>query len=452
MKKIATSAMLATIALSGIIPINSMLHPISYAASSQEDTELQTSYISSALIELSDNFLLEYKLQMDARKTPDIQLKEVPDIANQQLLMKRKMSRWEDDLSEALIILNQQNYGVINKFNSYQSNLQGFVNNVKPNKQDKSNFLMRVEDLEETIRNHQEKLAAHISDMIHFNESITENVKDLSGAVNEGYEVLGAGDSSGKIAMLKKEIASIQDHIHNDLNTLASLPGQFNAAGWELFKEVYTLTKNTIDPVAESAIKVVQEGERVVQEAEATARKDAEASGKSKSEIEEAVRQARENAKKSEAMQAAAAAEAKKYDLLKNIDIERIGKIKNMVADVEQLNVHQRQALQDIEFQQQQLYNKTKDLKITEIQSLLMTTMEHDTSQFATQVQREITYLQKYYQDWEHIKQQMEDLKNPDKQLDRKFLMTELEKIQENFSKLQKQTIYFENTTNYMRF
>ncbi|HGE5783318.1 TPA: hemolysin BL lytic component L2, partial [Bacillus pseudomycoides] len=115
-------------------------------------------------------------------------------------------------------------------------------------------------------------------------------------------QVALSSDGTGKIDQLKNELLNTQKSIQNDLQQIALLPGALNEQGFVIFKEVYDLSKNIIEPAAQTAVAAYNKGKEInnsILEAEKKAEQEATEKGKSALEIESAKKAAREAIEKS---------------------------------------------------------------------------------------------------------------------------------------------------------
>lgn len=89
---------------------------------------------------------------------------------------------------------------------------------------------------------------------------------------------------------------------------------------------------------------------------------------------------------------------------MKTIDPEKIKKTYNTFAEVNKLMAEQRAYLDDLEIQNQKLYDLTKKLTIADLQQSMLLLMQHDLHTFASQVDVEIDLLKRYKADLNLIK------------------------------------------------
>ncbi len=79
--------------------------------------------------------------------------------------------------------------------------------------------------------------------------------------------------------------------IQNDLQQIALLPGALNEQGLKVFQEIYSLSKDIIEPAAQTAVVAYNKGKEInnaIVEAEKKAEQEATEKGKSAIEIEAA--------------------------------------------------------------------------------------------------------------------------------------------------------------------
>lgn len=89
---------------------------------------------------------------------------------------------------------------------------------------------------------------------------------------------------------------------------------------------------------------------------------------------------------------------------MKTIDPEKIKKTYNTFAEVNKLMAEQRAYLDDLEIQNQKLYDLTKKLTIADLQQSMLLLMQHDLHTFASQVDVEIDLLKRYKADLNLLK------------------------------------------------
>lgn len=141
-------------------------------------------------------------------------------------------------------------------------------------------------------------------------------------------------------------------------------------------------------------------------EAEKKAAQEATEQGKTALEIESAKKAAREAIEKSKQGEIAAAAAAKtqEYDLMKVIDTEKIKKTFGVFAEVNKLTAEQRAYLDDLEKQNQKIYDLTTKLSIADLQKSMLLLTQNDLHTFANQVDVELDLLKRYKEDLNLIK------------------------------------------------
>ena len=141
-------------------------------------------------------------------------------------------------------------------------------------------------------------------------------------------------------------------------------------------------------------------------EAEKKAVQEATEQGKTALEIESAKKAAREAIEKSKQGEIAAAAAAKtqEYDLMKVIDTEKIKKTFGVFAEVNKLTAEQRAYLDDLEKQNQKIYDLTTKLSIADLQKSMLLLSQNDLHTFANQVDVELDLLKRYKEDLNLIK------------------------------------------------
>ncbi|MED2205023.1 hemolytic enterotoxin HBL lytic component L2, partial [Bacillus thuringiensis] len=178
-----------------------------------------------------------------------------------------------------------------------------------------------------------------------------------------------------------------------------------------IFKEVYSLSKEIIEPAAQAGVAAYNKGKEInnsILEAEKKAAQEATEQGKTALEIESAKKAAREAIEKSKqgeiAAAAAAAAKTQEYDLMKVIDTEKIKKTFGVFAEVNKLTAEQRAYLDDLEKQNQKIYDLTTKLSIADLQKSMLLLTQNDLHTFANQVDVELDLLKRYKEDLNLIK------------------------------------------------
>ncbi|MBO1582109.1 HBL/NHE enterotoxin family protein [Bacillus sp. XF8] len=403
--KIITGFLITSIVTGATIPINTLATPIVQAEAQQENTD-----ISSSLRKLGAQSKLIQTYIDQALMSPNVQLEEVPALNTNQFLIKQDMKEWSSELYPNLILLNSKSKGFVTKFNSYYPTLKAFVDN----KEDKEGFLDRLEVLQEMAMTNQENVQRQINELTDLKLQLDKKLKDLDTDVTKAQGVLSS-DGTGKIDQLKNELLNTQKSIQNDLQQIALLPGALNEQGFVIFKEVYNLSKDIIEPAAQTALAAVNKGKEInnsILEAEKKAEQEAKEQGKSALEIESAKKAAREAIEKSRQgeIAAAAAAQTKEYDLTKVIDSEKIKKAYSAFAEVNKLTAEQRAHLADLEIQNQKFYDLTKNLKIADLQKSMLLIMQNDLHTFANQVDVELDLMKRYKEDLDLIKNSITNL------------------------------------------
>ena len=118
---------------------------------------------------------------------------------------------------------------------------------------------------------------------------------------------------------------------------------------------------------------------------------------------QKAAREAIEKSKQGE-IAAAAAAKTQEYDLMKVIDTEKIKKTFGVFAEVNKLTAEQRAYLDDLEKQNQKIYDLTTKLSIADLQKSMLLLTQNDLHTFANQVDVELDLLKRYKEDLNLIK------------------------------------------------
>ncbi|MEK4868018.1 HBL/NHE enterotoxin family protein [Bacillus sp. FSL E2-8895] len=397
--KIITGFLITSIVTGANIPINTLAMPIVQAETQQENTD-----ISSSLRKLGAQSKLIQTYIDQALMSPNVQLEEVPALNTNQSLIKQDMNEWSSELYPKLILLNSKSKGFVTQFNSYYPTLKQFVDN----NEDKEGFLDRLEILQDKTRTNQESVQRQINELTDIKLQIDKKLKDLDTDVTKAQGVLSS-EGTGKIDQLKNELLNTQKSIQSDLQQIALLPGALNEQGFVIFKEVYNLSKDIIEPAAQTAVAAYNKGKEInnsILEAEKKAEQEAKEKGKSALEIEAAKKEAREAIEKSKQAEIAAAAitKTKEYDLTKVIDPEKIKKTYSAFAEVNKLTTEQRAHLDDLEKQNQKLYDLTKSLTVADLQKSMLLIMQNDLHTFANQVDVELDLLKRYKEDMNLIK------------------------------------------------
>ncbi|GLV65843.1 hemolysin BL lytic component L2 [Bacillus mycoides] len=397
--KIISGFFITSIVTGATIPINTLATPIIHAETQQESMD-----ISSSLRKLGAQSKLIQTYIDQGLMSPNVQLAEVPALNTNQSLIKQDMKEWSSELYPHLILVNSKSKGFVTKFNNYYPALKEFVDN----KEDKEGFLDRLEVLQDMTMTNQENVQRQINELTDLKLQLDKKLQDLDMDVAKAQGVLSS-DGTGKIDQLKNELQNTQKSIQNDLQQIALLPGALNEQGFVIFKEVYNLSKDIIEPAAQTAVAAYNKGKEInnsIIEAEKKAEQEAKEKGKSALEIEAAKKEAREAIEKSKQAEIAAAAVAKtkEYDLTKAIDPEKIKKTYSAFAEVNKLTAEQRTHLADLETQNQKFYDLTKNLKIADLQKSMLLIMQNDLHTFAYQVDVELDLLKRYKEDLGLIK------------------------------------------------
>ncbi|MGI8282556.1 HBL/NHE enterotoxin family protein [Bacillus mycoides] len=397
--KIITGFLITSIVTGANIPINTLAIPIVQAETQQENTD-----ISSSLRKLGAQSKLIQTYIDQALMSPNVQLEEVPALNTNQSLIKQDMNEWSSELYPKLILLNSKSKGFVTQFNSYYPTLKQFVDN----NEDKEGFLDRLEVLQDKTTTNQESVQRQINELTDIKLQIDKKLKDLDTDVTKAQGVLSL-EGTGKIDQLKNELLNTQKSIQSDLQQIALLPGALNEQGLKIFQEIYSLSKDIIEPAAQTAVAAYNKGKEIsnsILEAEKKAGQEAKEKGKSALEIEAAKKEAREAIEKSKQAEIAAAAitKTKEYDLTKVIDPEKIKKTYSAFAEVNKLTTEQRAHLDDLEKQNQKLYDLTKSLTVADLQKSMLLIMQNDLYTFANQVDVELDLLKRYKEDMNLIK------------------------------------------------
>ncbi|PEJ07892.1 hemolytic enterotoxin HBL lytic component L2 [Bacillus wiedmannii] len=397
--KIMTGFLITSIVTGATIPINTLATPIVQAETQQENMD-----ISSSLRKLGAQSKLIQTYIDQSLMSPNVQLEEVPALNTNQFLIKQDMKEWSSELYPQLILLNSKSKGFVTKFNSYYPTLKSFVDN----KEDREGFSDRLEVLQEMAMTNQENTQRQINELTDLKLQIDKKLKDFDTNVATAQGILGT-DGTGKIDQLKNEILNTKKAIQNDLQQIALIPGALNEQGFAIFKEVYSLSKEIIEPAAQAGVAAYNKGKEInnsILEAEKKAAQEATEQGKTALEIESAKKAAREAIEKSKQGEIAAAAAAKtqEYDLMKAIDTEKIKKTFGVFAEVNKLTAEQRAYLDDLEKQNQKIYDLTTKLSIADLQKSMLLLTQNDLHTFANQVDVELDLLKRYKEDLNLIK------------------------------------------------
>jgi hemolysin BL lytic component L2 len=397
--KIMTGFLITSIVTGATIPINTLAAPIVQAETQQESMD-----ISSSLRKLGAQSKLIQTYIDQSLMSPNVQLEEVPALNTNQFLIKQDMKEWSSELYPQLILLNSKSKGFVTKFNSYYPTLKSYVDN----KEDREGFSDRLEVLQEMAMTNQENAQRQINELTDLKLQLDKKLKDFDTNVATAQGILGT-DGTGKIDQLKNEILNTKKAIQNDLQQIALIPGALNEQGFAIFKEVYSLSKEIIEPAAQAGMAAYNKGKEInnsILEAEKKAAQEATEQGKTALEIESAKKAAREAIEKSKQGEIAAAAAAKtqEYDLMKVIDTEKIKKTFGVFAEVNKLTAEQRAYLDDLEKQNQKVYDLTTKLSIADLQKSMLLLSQNDLHTFANQVDVELDLLKRYKEDLDLIK------------------------------------------------
>ncbi|MCU5707390.1 hemolytic enterotoxin HBL lytic component L2 [Bacillus wiedmannii] len=397
--KIITGLLVTSIVTGGNIPINTLATPIVQAETQQEGMD-----ISSSLRKLGAQSKLIQTYIDQSLMSPNVQLEEVTALNTNQFLIKQDMKEWSSELYPQLILLNSKTKGFVTKFNSYYPTLKSYVDN----KEDREGFSDRLEVLQEMAMTNQENAQRQINELTDLKLQLDKKLKDFDTNVTTAQGILGT-DGTGKIDQLKNEILNTKKAIQNDLQQIALIPGALNEQGFAIFKEVYSLSKEIIEPAAQAGMAAYNKGKEInnsILEAEKKAAQEATEQGKTALEIESAKKAAREAIEKSKQGEIAAAAAAKtqEYDLMKAIDTEKIKKTFGVFAEVNKLTAEQRAYLDDLEKQNQKIYDLTTKLSIADLQKSMLLISQNDLHTFANQVDVELDLLKRYKEDLDLIK------------------------------------------------
>ncbi|MGX5613205.1 hemolytic enterotoxin HBL lytic component L2 [Bacillus toyonensis] len=397
--KIMTGFLITSIVTGATIPINTLATPIVQAETQQENMD-----ISSSLRKLGAQSKLIQTYIDQSLMSPNVQLEEVPALNTNQFLIKQDMKEWSSELYPQLILLNSKSKGFVTKFNSYYPTLKSYVDN----KEDREGFVDRIEVLQEMAMTNQENAQRQINELTDLKLQLDKKLKDFDTNVATAQGILGT-DGTGKIDQLKNEILNTKKAIQNDLQQIALIPGALNEQGFAIFKEIYSLSKEIIEPAAQAGMAAYNKGKEInnsILEAEKKAAQEATEQGKTALEIESAKKAAREAIEKSKQGEIAAAAAAKtqEYDLMKAIDTEKIKKTFGVFAEVNKLTAEQRSYLDDLEKQNQKIYDLTTKLSIADLQKSMLLLSQNDLHTFANQVDVELDLLKRYKEDLDLIK------------------------------------------------
>lgn len=397
--KIMTGFLITSIVTRATIPINTLATPIVQAETQQENMD-----ISSSLRKLGAQSKLIQTYIDQSLMSPNVQLEEVPALNTNQFLIKQDMKEWSSELYPQLILLNSKSKGFVTKFNSYYPTLKSYVDN----KEDREGFVDRLEVLQEMAMTNQENAQRQINELTDLKLQLDKKLKDFDTNVATAQGILGT-DGTGKIDQLKNEILNTKKAIQNDLQQIALIPGALNEQGFAIFKEIYSLSKEIIEPAAQAGMAAYNKGKEInnsILEAEKKAAQEATEQGKTALEIESAKKAAREAIEKSKQGEIAAAAAAKtqEYDLMKAIDTEKIKKTFGVFAEVNKLTAEQRSYLDDLEKQNQKIYDLTTKLSIADLQKSMLLLSQNDLHTFANQVDVELDLLKRYKEDLDQIK------------------------------------------------
>lgn len=442
MKRKVLNGFLATSILTGGgMIISTVAMPMASAETTQEYTDL-----SLSLQKLGSQSTLIQLFVDQALERPNVQMSELPALLTRQSFIKQDLQEWSSQLYPHLILLNAQNKGFTTKLNSYYPILKQCVDTNDFG----AEFSDRLEVLQEMVTSNQNKIQSHINELQSFKTQVDTNTKALNKQIEAGQQMLTAS-GSGKIDQYKNDLAQAKTTIQKDLQELALIPGALNAKGFEIFKDVYSLTKEMITPAAQTAMAAINKGkeiEKSIVEAEAAAEKAAKEAGKSIQEIELAKKEARkeiEQKNKGE-LAAAAAAKAQEYDLLKAIDIEKIQNTYNSFAEINKLTASQKVYLNDLQNQNQIIYTLTTRLTVADIQKVMLLEMQNDVDTFEELINQELTLLDNYKKDWNQIQNSITQLSTNTSNHD--MQVAQLKRLKELSIQLEGQANQFNSSGN----
>ena len=251
--KIMTGFLITSIVTGATIPINTLATPIVQAETQQENMD-----ISSSLRKLGAHSKLVQTYIDQSLMSPNVQLEEVQALNTNQFLIKQDMKEWSSELYPQLILLNSKSKGFVTKFNSYYPTLKSFVDN----KEDREGFSDRLEVLQEMAMANQENAQRQINELTDLKLQLDKKLKDFDTNVATAQGILST-DGTGKIDQLKNEILNTKKAIQNDLQQIALIPGALNEQGFAIFKEVYSLSKEIIEPAAQAGVAAYNKGKEI---------------------------------------------------------------------------------------------------------------------------------------------------------------------------------------------
>ncbi|MDP1459871.1 HBL/NHE enterotoxin family protein [Bacillus wiedmannii] len=418
----------------GALPICTFATPIALAEIQQENVDL-----SLSLGQLGNQSKYIQFYVDEALKRPNVQLADLPALQADQILIKQDMQEWSSELYPHLILLNAKSKGFTTKFNSYYPNLKQFIDS----KEDQQGFLDRLEALQDIVQSNQDKIQSHINELQYFQSQLTSNMTNLNSHVDEGIKILG-----GSKDQRNTDLNEARTKIQKDLQELALIPGALNAQGFEIFKDVYSLTKEMINPAAEAAMAAINKGKEIensIAEAEKAAETAAKEANKSTQEIEAAKKEAREKIEKDKKndIAAAAAAKAQEYDLLKAFDTDKIQKVGNSFAEMNKLSAAQQEKLADLQIQNKKIYDLTKQMTIVDVQKTLLNQMQNGANTFTDKVKLEVSLLETHKKDWEQVKNCIKQLSTNTS--DSKVQSAQLKRLKDLTSQLEEQMNRFDS-------
>lgn len=252
-KKIITGLMVTSIVASGVLPIHTFATPIVQAEIQEENIAL-----SSSLRKLGAQSKLIQMYIDQALMKPNVQLAEVPALNTAQFLIKQDMKEWSSELYPKLILLNSKSKGFVTKFHSYYPTLKGFVDN----QEDKEGFLDRLEVLEEMMMTNQDNAQLQINELTDLKLQLDKKLKELDTDVTKAQGILSA-EGTGKIDKLKDELLATQKSIQHNLQQIALVPGALNEQGLKIFQEIYSLSKDILEPAAQTAAAAYNKGKEI---------------------------------------------------------------------------------------------------------------------------------------------------------------------------------------------
>ncbi|WP_179957989.1 HBL/NHE enterotoxin family protein [Bacillus sp. AR18-7] len=390
----------------GGLSINTFPNYKVYAETKQEEIL----DISSSLSRLGG---YAYQTQTEIDKTlkgPNLQLEELPELNTKQILIKKHMEEWSEEIYPKFIFLSSKANQFIRKFDSYYSKLQEFTEN----DEDESGFLTRLKKLERMVIDNKSKIKSYINELKGLKYMLDLKVKSFNGIAENGELILG---ENGLKNELQERIDKILKQIKKALENITETPDALSKEGFELFKEINTNFSELMNPFKDMVTgyntKVKEILKRIV-DAEKKAVEDArnQNPGISNEEIETIKKKAREEIEqtKSQELHDFLADKIKESQIEKKIASEKIKELADKIKNIGTITSQQQTDLRSLNHLNQELYDLTKDLKASEYLRISILNVKNNINTFVDGINIQIMLLENYQKDWHHINKSIDEL------------------------------------------